>query len=298
MIDMQHCPVCGSDQRKTIRRATFDPLTIDSSDFRITDNRYGQCWTFKRCLSCRMVYADPAPQAEDLIRFYSGLDDGEYGQEADGRAQNFHTILNALSKMPLGGKRLLDIGSANGLFVYLARQEGYLAEGIEPAASLVNEAEKRYGIELFNGTLDGFPRQSESWDIVTLLDLIEHIADPAAFLRQVNGLMSDGGLLVIVTPDIDSLAARLMQRRWWHHRIAHIQFFPLKTMNRLLQDCGFEIEMKRRYAWHFSSLYLVSRLIPQRFLPSGLQKVLKKINLKVQLFDSWEIYATKKRSLP
>ncbi len=297
MIDMKTCPVCGSDRSRTIRQATFDPSRIDSSDFRITDNRYGHCWTFKRCLNCRMVYSSPAPEPGDLVRFYSLLDDREYGAEAEGRAKNFQAILESLGRTARPEGRLLDIGSANGLFIHLARKQGYQAEGIEPSASLVEEARTRYGIELFPGTLEEYQTE-KSFDIVTLLDLIEHIAEPVRFLNRINRLMNPDGILVIVTPDIDSLAARLLRRRWWHHRIAHINFFPLKTLSRLLDQCGFEIEKKRRYSWHFSAFYLVSRLIPTRFLPQGLQKILKKINLKIQFFDSWEIYAKKSRSLP
>lgn len=297
MIDVKTCPICGSDKRKTIREATFDPGNINSSDFRITDNRYGHCWTFKRCSECAMVYADPSPQPDDLIRFYSQLDDQEYGEEADGRAKNFKTILKRLKKTPTPGLRLLDIGSANGLFVHLAREQGYLAEGIEPSLSLVKEAQNRYGIELYSGTLETFSAKN-LFDTVTLLDLIEHISDPGTFLSKVNRLMNQDGILVIVTPDIESLAARLLKRRWWHHRIAHINFFPLSTLELLLRNCGFQLLKKRRYAWHFSALYLTSRLIPLHFMPSGLQNLLKKINLKVQLFDSWEIYAQKSHSLP
>ncbi len=297
MIDQKTCPVCGSDASQTIRQATFDPAKLNSDDFRITDNRYGHCWTFKRCRQCRMVYSSPAPQAQDLIRFYSLLDDQEYGAEADGRAKNFRTILETLQKNVRQGSRLLDIGAANGLFVHLARQQGYRADGIEPSLALVKEAQERYGIQLHAQTLETFAA-AEPYDVVSLLDLIEHVAEPLVFLERVNRLMSADGLLVIVTPDIDSLAACLFKRRWWHHRIAHINFFPLTTLQLLLERCGFQLQKKRRYAWHFSAFYLVSRLIPARFLPAGLQKLLKKLNLKVQLFDSWEIYAKKSRPLP
>lgn len=296
MIDIKTCPVCGSGNNRIVRQATFDPAKIDSRDFRITDNRYGHCWTFKRCRDCRTVFASPAPEAVDLIHFYSQLDDVEYGQEADGRAKNFQTILRRLARIVPSGSRLLDIGSANGLFVHLCRQTGYSADGIEPSTALVAEAKNRYGVDLFHGTLEEFSA-SRPYQTVTLLDLIEHISDPISFLTRVNSLMDLQGTLVIVTPDIDSLAARIMKRRWWHHRIAHINFYPQKALTELLGRCGFVIRQKRRYAWHFSAHYLVSRLIPLRFLPSGLQSLLKKINLKVQLFDSWEIYAEKDRSV-
>ncbi len=298
MKDVALCPGCSSAQRRLLRQGNFDPTRLASQDFHITDKRYGQCWTFYRCLGCRMVYASPAPEQEDLLSFYSRLDDREYGAEAQGRAKNFRSILRRLRALRPGHGRLLDIGAANGLFVKLAREDGWQAEGLEPALSLVEEARQRFGVHLHPGTLADLPRPTQPLDVVTLLDIIEHLAEPLELLRAIHPLLRPQGLLVLVTPDIDSLAARVLGRRWWHHRIAHINFFSLPSLERLLKASGFTIIAKRRYAWHFSVLYLASRLLPTAHLPLALQGLLKKINVKVQLLDSWEIYAQKTGPLP
>ncbi len=101
-------------------------------------------------------------------------------------------------------------------------------------------------------------------------------------------------MLVIVTPDIGSLAARLMGGRWWHYRAAHVNFFNRRSLERLLAAHGFEIALRKRFAWNFSAYYLLTRLLP--FLKGkALQRPLKKLHLKLQLFDSWEVYARKKK---
>jgi hypothetical protein len=100
-------------------------------------------------------------------------------------------------------------------------------------------------------------------------------------------------MLVIVTPDIGSLAARLMGGRWWHYRAAHVNFFNRRCLERLLNAHGFEIALRKRFAWNFSAYYLLTRLLP--FLKGrALQGPLKKLHLQLHLFDSWEVYARKK----
>jgi 2-polyprenyl-3-methyl-5-hydroxy-6-metoxy-1,4-benzoquinol methylase len=123
--------------------------------------------------------------------------------------------------------------------------------------------------------------------------VLEHVTDPNALLATLSPLLAPGGVLVVSTPDIGSLAARLMGGRWWHYRVAHINFFNRRALERLLNAHGFDIVLRKRFAWNFSAYYLVTRLLP--FLKgTALQRPLKKLHLKLQLFDSWEVYARKR----
>ena len=187
---------------------------------------------------------------------------------------------------------MLDIGAASGIFLKLAREQGYDIHGIEPSRYLVDEARERHGINLFEGTIEEF-RNKDTFHLVTLLDILEHLVEPDRFARQVAGLLDKNGVLVIVTPDIDSLAAKIFSRRWWHYRVAHLNFFNRKSLQVLLANHGFEILDCYRYAWHFSAYYLLSRIFPGLKQKKSLQNILKKVHLKLQFFDSWEIYARK-----
>ena len=204
----------------------------------------------------------------------------------------FPSILRRLRPYAPPGSLLLDVGAASGIFLNLAREAGYRVAGIEPSAALVADAERLYGLKLFCGTVEQFTA-SEKFAAITLLDVLEHVTDPDALFPSWNGFLAPGGMLVIVTPDIGSLAARIMGGRWWHYRVAHINFFNRSSLDWLLEKHGFEIVLRKRFAWNFSAYYLVTRLLP--FLKGkALQKPLKKLHLKLQLSDSWEIYARKK----
>jgi 2-polyprenyl-3-methyl-5-hydroxy-6-metoxy-1,4-benzoquinol methylase len=188
---------------------------------------------------------------------------------------------------------LLDVGAASGIFLNLARNAGYRVTGIEPSAALVADAERLYGLKLFCGTVEQYPA-GEKFKVISLLDVLEHMADPSSFLSTLEPLFAPDALLVIVTPDIGSWAARIMAGRWWHYRIAHINFFNLDSLRWLLAKHDFEIILKKRFAWNFSLYYLLTRLLPW-CKGRTLQKSLKKLHCKLQLFDSWEIYARKKK---
>ena len=288
----QRCPLCRDEGIVLFKKGTIVPENIRCADFKITDSHYGSRWTFFSCRRCGFVFANPAPAKGTIERFYAALADEEYSQEDAGRSRNFAVILKRLRPYAPPGSALLDVGAASGIFLNLARDMGYRVAGIEPAAELVADAEKLFGLKLFCGTVEQYAA-TEKFAAITLLDVLEHVADPGAFIAALSKWLAPGGMLVIVTPDIGSLAARIMGGRWWHYRVAHIHFFNRRSLAYLLEQYGFEIVVRRRYAWNFSLYYLLTRLWPG-FKGGALQKPLKKLNCKLQLFDSWEIYARKK----
>lgn len=297
LIDRNSCPLCQSEDIKLHKKGTVNPKNISTEDFKITDSHYGSLWNFSMCQNCRFVFFNPYVPEEDILEFYSQLEDTEYSAEADNRAKNFTTVLQRIGKLrneiPPQNDKLLDVGAASGIFLNLAQQDGYETEGIEPSDFLVKEAKNRYGLELFKGTVEEFETENK-YAVITLLDIIEHLVNPDAFMSHVDRLIADNGILVLVTPDVNSLTARLMGKRWWHYRIAHINFFNLPSIRFLLEKHGYEIVLKKKYVWNFSVYYLATRLLPFLKNKKTLQKTLKRLHLKLPLMDSWEIYACKR----
>jgi 2-polyprenyl-3-methyl-5-hydroxy-6-metoxy-1,4-benzoquinol methylase len=289
---LDRCPLCQSTQISLFKKGTVASEKISAADFKITDSHYGLRWTFFSCRGCGFVFANPAPDQESIAKFYASLADEEYSQEDEGRGRNFSAILKRLRPFAPAESRLLDVGAASGIFLNLARNAGYRVTGIEPSAALVADAERLYGLKLFCGTVEQFTAK-EKFRVITVLDVLEHVTDPGAFLKVLNGFLAPGGMLVIVTPDGGSLAARIMGGRWWHYRVAHLNFFNRRSLAWLLGKHDFEIVLSKRFAWNFSLYYLLTRLLPW-CKGRALQKPLKKLHCKLQLFDSWEIYARKK----
>ena len=126
------------------------------------------------------------------------------------------------------------------------------------------------------------------FDAVTIVDVIEHVSDPVGLLKEARSVLSPQGIGVVVTPDVSSWAARVMGRRWWHYRIAHIGYFNRKTLTTALEKAGLRVVASGRPRWYFSGDYLGERLAS--YLPIPFSKVsfswAKPITIPLDLRDS------------
>lgn len=140
-----------------------------------------------------------------------------------------------------GKGRLLDLGCAYGFIMEVARDRGWEVAGIEPAEGVAAAAAAALGVpvatDLFSAGLP--PR---SFDAVLVWDVIEHLPDPHRVLDELARVLRPGGVVSVVTPDIGSLAARILGQRWEEMRKMpeHIYFFDRASLSTLLRSAGFE----------------------------------------------------------
>ena len=282
------CPLCGSEEVVFWKKGNFDYEKAEAEDFKITDSDYGLFPSLMRCENCELRFAAKMPSPTQLVRLYSEVVDPEYEGEKEGRGENFYRILTYMEKLKKPGT-LLDVGSATGILMELAEKRGWKTKGVEASKWACEVASSR-GLEVYNGDFLDYP-ESEKFDAITMVDILEHLAAPGKAIEKAGRLLKPGGLLVIVTPDIGSITARLMGRKWWHLRPPHINFFTRRTLKWAAENYGFKILKVRNYIWNFSLHYLVTRFgIGRRYFKFGL---LKKIKLKLILFDSMEGYLEK-----
>lgn len=94
---------------------------------------------------------------------------------------------------------------------------------------------------IFCGTLKEAHLPRNSFDIVTMINVIEHVASPKELLQEVSKILRPGGLLMIETPTLDSWLPKILKNRWWNYREPeHHFFFSLSTLKKLLDITGFE----------------------------------------------------------
>ncbi len=136
----------------------------------------------------------------------------------------------------VSGGRLLDVGSALGTFLEVAA-ERFDAAGVEPDPATARQAQAR-GLAVSNTSLDEVSRPPGGYDAVTMYHLIEHLDSPRAGLIQARQLISDGGVLMIETPTVDSAVFTLAPARWRQLIPDHYHFFSRVGLTRLLQQTG------------------------------------------------------------
>lgn len=275
------CWVCGSGD-VTLERPGRPPEELGPEQFRITDAGYGVTGDIYRCSHCGFLFC---PRMQGVLDHYQAMDDPGYeATRAERRLQAQRLLQYVLAHQARG--RLLDVGAGSGIFVDAARDRGFDAVGVEPSRQLAALARERQ-LPVFEGVLadQSFDR---GFDVVTLVDVIEHVERPGDLLREAVALMNPGGYLMLVTPDVGSLCARLMGARWWHYRIAHISYFNTSTLTALLDSAGLEIVELRRPGWYFPADYLFERCMQYlpRFLRMKAPGFLQRITVPLNLFDS------------
>lgn len=286
------CWLCGSPGLKLVKNSNvIDEKEATSQLFEITDYSYGKTFAIYRCMSCKFMQCS---KIKDVVPFYKDLQDQSYEDTRKPRLLQMKKILEIVQKYKPNGK-LLDIGAGSGILVEEALSMGYVARGLEPSKWLQEKA-MEHNLPVDNCTLDEF-KSNEKYDVVTIIDVIEHVLDPIKLLSVVYKIMKNDGIVVVVTPNIGSLTAKILGWKWWHFRIAHIGYFNKHTLNFAFSKCGFELIKMQSPSWYFYGEYIMDRInkyLPifyKPFIPSFFKKMIFPLNFQDSMLG---IYTPKK----
>ena len=289
------CPICENRNLVVYMKGNLKIENLRETDIKITDSQYGKFWDLWLCKNCGYIFSLLLPYKKYIYTLYQKVEDPLYDEEAENRSLNFIRILSFLEKLRPKKGKLFDVGAATGILLNLAKNRGWEIDGIEPSSWAVNYALTKYKISIKWGVFEEFNLPLNHYDVVTMIDLLEHIPNPKEGIKKAHSVLKKGGILCVVTPDIKSPIARLLGKKWWHLRPAHLSYFSKKSLRNLLEKFGFQIIKERNYVWTFSLHYLLSRKKILAFLLKSkkFSSFCKKIRIKLALRDSLEFYAQK-----
>lgn len=300
----ESCYICGSCETVLWKERSLNrPLEPD--DLRITDSRYGVTLALWKCSNCGFIFA-ASPEVEELTGLYERLTDPNYAETQDTRTLQMQWLLDRALRERPNAATLLDVGAGMGLMVKEARARGLEAVGIEPSQDLVESARALNGIDLLRGVYPHAALEGRTFDIVTLIDVIEHVADPVGLLRDCGRALAPDGLFVVVTPDVSSVPARVLGRRWWHFRLAHVGYFDRHSFDRAGDVAELDRLRRFRAKWFFRVRYLADRTA--QYLPLGWLNRLAQRSaplrwcydrvIPLNLHDSFVVFLTRKLGTP
>lgn len=143
------------------------------------------------------------------------------------------------------GKRWLEVGCGYGYTLAQARTRGYDAEGIDLAPSKLAWCEEQLKVpadKLHLGDPMGVELESASYDMIWSMHVIEHVADPNAFLAKLRSWLKPGGRLLLATPNAASWKARKEGSEWGYATpFGHLWLFEWETLTQVCEDVGLEV---------------------------------------------------------
>ena len=195
--------------------------------------------------------------------------------------------LGLIRKMMPSGK-LLEIGCARGDFLQVAR-DYFNVYGVEPNPELAESAASIAPIH--RDIVERTPWKD--FDVIASFHVIEHVDSPRCFIAAATERLKPGGLLVLETPNIDSLPFKLFKTRWRQFIPEHYFFFSPRTISRLLLDHRLDIQNIKTIGKHASVELILNRL--SRYAPrlphlNGFSR----LTFRVNPMDIMLVFATKR----
>ena len=270
-----NCNLCGQDEFKVIED--------DEVPFKVL-----------QCKNCSLVFVYPLPDRSELEEHY---DDSYYRDwldtQRESRIKMWNKRLAKLQRFSQGGT-LLDVGCGEGTFLQLAEKNGWKTNGTEVSSYAARYAAGVSGADIFCGELHDARYPENSFDVVTVWHVLEHVRDPKRYLEEIQYILKPDGLLVIAVPNLNNLvmqiAYRIIKRRKLKlfskdEKEVHLYHFSAQTIKAYLDKTGFEC---LRLSPDFGIIEPSKRLI-------NMISVIPYYLAKIKIFNAIEIYAIAKK---
>lgn len=259
------CPICQSDKIKKL----YDLRKISGKEYDLL-----------KCKNCSVKFLYPLPSTAHQKKYYNDplYQESKYfvHMKRDYKGSREYKIfergVNLIEKMLAGGngdriisdskvspgvdvsgarRKVLDVGCSSGVFLDMMRTKGWDVAGVELCGEFVKLAKELFGLEnIFNGTLEEARFEDESFDLITMWDLVEHVPDPFSLLLEAERILKPTGLLLILTPDENSLIKYLTNMSYritlGHYKLPvsviydehHLFYFNLRSIDYALKNAG------------------------------------------------------------
>ena len=223
-------------------------------------------WTMRRCddPACGLGWLDPHPRKDQVWKLYRDYyTHGDAGAAAEApppatyrstgakaivkrllatlffwKRPVFATDLMHLQSVRPG--RLLEVGCGGGSFLAAAARAGWTAHGIDFDEKAIAAAKRLPGVDAEVGDLIERKYPAGAFDAVVMSNVVEHLPDPAAVFAECLHILSPGGRVVFITPNIDALGHDLMGRHWRGlEPPRHLYLYNVATLRRFARAAGF-----------------------------------------------------------
>jgi SAM-dependent methyltransferase len=232
---MSICPICSD---VTTKRFHCSVNLVWSTEYDLVE-----------CLACGVLYFHPMPTESELTRFYSAAYYTFDRSREEAKGRWFAARLRRWKSMGT----FLDVGCATGFFLHgIKTHSAWEVYGTEFGESAVQFARERLGLNVTQGNLVDAHFPEAFFDYVHVNNVLEHVLDPMAFLKEVKRIVKPDGMFFLSVPNGFNDSRDLIKFYKLEHTPArskngHLFFFPAPTLLLLFERLGFAVEQKKTY---------------------------------------------------
>ena len=232
MINESDCNLCGGLKTETIEESRFSYKTV-------------------KCIACGLVFVTPQPTRKFLTDAYTEDYFRPWLQDQrKQRSKMWQSRLNTLRRLSKTKGHLLDVGCGDGLFLELARNDGWLVTGTEISSFAMTYGRDQVGLNIIQGDILEIEFPAKEFAAITMWHVLEHTTSPLETLSKLRGVLKDNGVLIIAVPNLEN---KLSQWLYWlikgkrlhlfdpGDRELHLFHFNSKTIRLALEKAGFRV---------------------------------------------------------
>jgi 2-polyprenyl-3-methyl-5-hydroxy-6-metoxy-1,4-benzoquinol methylase len=258
------CDLCGS--------GNSEQLFVGRDMLHETEGQ----WPVVKCKDCGLIYTNPRPASQSIHLVYPSDYQPHHAKTTKKNSHFNRTQLRALREhwnyppgkssivaqwlsWPIllamkiksrnyvlfawqGSGKLLDYGCGGGGFMARMADLGWQVSGMDISPEAVENCKKQG----FDACVGANPQEQfapETFDVVTLWHVLEHVPSSTQTLKQVNSVLKPKGKVVLGLPNVDSYLARWFGPYWFAYELPrHVTHFNKITITKLLERTGFKVE--------------------------------------------------------
>jgi 2-polyprenyl-3-methyl-5-hydroxy-6-metoxy-1,4-benzoquinol methylase len=278
-LRIEHCPCCGTPASKAERRVASRPpaetLNPDHHGNFLSGYTTARVFfTYFECTRCSAMFCPTYYRQSQL--------DGLYGRQAENmvavplpaRRRTQDDYVQLLRRHSRMAGNFLEIGPDIGLFAASLAKVGsfehfWLYEPNRDVHQSLADNFRGLSHTIKAGIFRASDVPAQSISTAAMIHVLDHLLEPAEFLREVKASLEPGGVIFIVTHDCASLLARTLGRRWPPYTLQHPQLFSQRSMATLLRTSGFEVVETIKTTNYFPLPYLIRAALTVFGLPAG-----------------------------
>lgn len=230
------CPLCGKNNFKIKYPAHLKPITNDFDYLTETANHF----QIVLCNYCHMIYSSPIFNEQTLIDLYKNcrINKTVTQDVIDSIEINLRRYVDHLVRYSsIVRGNWLDIGCGSGNLLSYARDKGYKVFGIDPSEKAIAYAKSTLQLnQLTAGTYQKESYPAESFDLITLIHVIDHVRYPNETISNIYFHLKRGGYALIATHDIDSLLSHILGRHFIAYSVQHVSYFSPRTLIKMIEQ--------------------------------------------------------------